>query len=289
MKYGKIIVVVMVLVVGIVCMVKWRSDSVKSCANSACFGDWYADMHATNAIFRSAASAMEVLNPPVSYYPTEIESNALAQAFKEIAEAYTNGSLSALIERMSAVPTVITNVAQSVFVEVLRPLCTSFGECFSVVRQVRVKGKVVSLKSNVRDFTDVKEFDDFAKRNIEVTRFLGEIEIKRGAASGYLVYLDKQVLKSLNKYREKFRNEGKSDLVARADDFIRQWHEQIESEKGYTRSHVRFQVKLQMSGGRSRASAVAFARHFVAGIVAVGYTPKWLDEEFPLPPKDGEE
>ena len=282
MKTIKIIAFITVLIVGIVGIAKWRSAPKKTCANTACSGDSYADMYVTNALFRAGMPVpRKVLNPPLSYYPTEAESNELAHAFMEIAEVYANGSLSALRERMADVPPIITNVARSVCIEVQRPLCTLFDDSFSIVRQVRVNGKVVSLKSNEREFFDVKEFDDFAKRNIETTLFLGETELKRGASSGYLVYLDKQVLRSFNAYREKFRSEGKTELAVRADEFYRQWCERVESENGFTRSYARFQLGLQMSGGKTKAQAAAFARSCVAGIVRCGYTPKWLDAEFP--------
>lgn len=281
MKYIKSITCGMLLVAGIVGVILWRFAPNEPSACSASFDDLQCDRHATNALFRASANASKTLCSP-SYYPTESESNELVCAYMAIAQAYTNGSLSALRERMSAVPSVITNVAYSVCVEVQRPLRALFDDSFSFVRKVTVDRKVISLESNARDFSDANEFDDFVQRNIEMVKFLGETELQRGATSGYLVYLDKQVLKNLGKYREKFRSEGKGELAARADEHYRQWCEQIESMNGFARSYARFQVELQMSGGKTRERAVAIVRRQIGGIDRYGYTPKWLDEEFPL-------
>ena len=87
----------------------------------------------------------------------------------------------------------------------------------------------------------------------------------------------------LSVLREKFRNDGKAGLEALSDRFVREWCEQIESEKSFTRSYARFQVALQMSGGKTRAQANRFARSQTWG-EGSSYKPKWLDEEFPVVP-----
>lgn len=208
--------------------------------------------------------------PPPGYNPTKAESNELAQAFCDVAEAYTNGSLQTLREKMAKVPDTITNVIDSVFIDLQRPWYVSFDEGFL-------------YEHKIRDFDNVREFADFAERNVAMVRFLGEIYVKRGAYSGFLLVLDMRTLRRLVEYREKFRKEGKHELEARADEFVREWCEQIESENGYTHSYVRFFYLLQTSGGIPAEPVVRSVRRKVGGVIAAGYTPKWLDKEFPLP------
>lgn len=228
------------------------------------------DIHWSDGILPKDTGNVLGPPPPPGYNPTKAESNELAQAFCDIAEAYTNGSLQTLCEKMAMVPSIITNVINSVCIGVRHPLYVPFDEGFL-------------HEHKIRDFDDLREFADFVERNVAMVRFLGEIYVKRGANVEYLLVLDMRMLRRLVEYLEKFRKEGKHELAARADEFVREWCEQIESENGYTHRYVRFFYLLQTSGGIPAEPVVRSVRRKVGGVIAAGYTPKWLDKEFPLP------
>lgn len=229
------------------------------------------DIYGKDEVVKQIQNRVLPARPPIpDYYPTEAESNELVRVFVEITDAYTNAPLLVLREKFAMMPDFITNVAETVYIGARRPLYAPFGQGFVFAQRIP-------------DFDDVQEFTDFAERNVAMVRFLGDIEVKRGSGSGYLVRLERSVLRVFTHCREKFRNDGKAELEALSDRFVREWCEQIESEKSFTRSYARFQVALQMSGGKTRAQANRFARSQTWG-EGSSYKPKWLDEEFPVVP-----
>ena len=72
------------------------------------------------------------------------------------------------------------------------------------------------------------------------------------------------------------------------DGFLAKWISLIESEKGLTRMKIRrympaMHVRARMVGDVSPAQVVKAVRWHALSLINCGYTPKWLDEEFPLP------
>ena len=209
--------------------------------------------------------------------PSAAESNEIARAFLRVVEAYTNGNLSVLRRRMAEVPPLATNVTSFTYIELIRPFLCSLDDGFLSPREMR-------------DFEDTEEFTEFMRLNVEAARFLGDLNLRRGAYSGSLIRLDKCVLRRLVQYRDRFRRENRRDMEARAEEFIAEWEALIESPGGYTRNYMRMQLALQHGhideGSGTQEQLIQFARQFATGLIKAGYTPKWLDEEFPLP--DGE-
>ena len=206
------------------------------------------------------------------YNPTAAESNALSQAFLRVAEAYTNGSISTLRRRMAEVPPFVTNVADFVYIALTMPFARSFDDGFL-------------LHHKMRDFDSVEEYAEFMRLNIEMARFLGDLDLRRGAYSGMLILLDKCVLRRLMQYRDRFRRENRSDMEARAEEFIAEWETLIESPGGFTRNYMRMQIALQHrhieEGGWTHEMLFHSVRQFAIGLLKSGYKPKWLDEEYP--------
>ena len=267
MKRIRVVVGVMaVLSVGAVAVWMWPTSRM-----GLCHVHHDKDIYGKDEVVKQIQNRVLPARPPIpDYYPTEAESNELVRVFVEITDAYTNAPVSVLREKFAMMPDFITNVARSVYIDVQRSLYVPFDQGFVFAQRIP-------------DFDDVQEFTDFAERNVAMVRFLGDIEVKRGSGSGYLVRLERSVLRVFTHCREKFRNDGKAELEALSDRFVREWCEQIESEKSFTRSYARFQVALQMSGGKTRAQANRFARSQTWGEGA-SYKPKWLDEEFPVVP-----
>ena len=144
------------------------------------------------------------------------------------------------------------------------------------------------------DFGDAEEFERFAWANTEVSVFYGGLYLreKRFEMSLCVEYL---TFLRFRKYREKFHAEGKNDLEQMALRFIDLWIAHIESPEGFTRRAVRGMIRQQTElvdahrpgCGMSKKGAISLGRAMSMGLVRNGYTPKWLDKDFPLPEKDG--
>jgi len=142
----------------------------------------------------------------------------------------------------------------------------------------------------LRAFETAIDFDNFAHVNFSLAMYYGELDIRRGqfeplTAIEYLAY------EKFKGYEELFRTEGRTDLVRIASDYLRRMTEHIESQSGFTLQAARHIVLLNTEyaevmrpgSGLSKTSAIRLGRAYVNGLVNVGYTPKWLDEEYPVP------
>ena len=229
-----------------------------------------------SALERKLAKRIGLVYPP-QYNMSEAQSNELASALEAISRAYDGGEVKQLRDRMQACPQTMTNISDWVFVALSRPLCKNFGERFLMAEPMK-------------DFTELNDFKNYVELNFEMARFFGGIDLARGGYSGYLILLDKCTLKQLKRYKDKFHTEGQKELEACADKYIAEWIDQIESENGFTRKYMRFQVRLQY--GRVEEERMTYeqlldaVRDYATGLVRGGYTPKWLDEEFPPPPEE---
>ncbi len=206
------------------------------------------------------------------YNPTAAESNELSQAFLQVVEAYTNGSISTLRRRMAEIPPLATNVGDFAYIEIVRPFLRSLDDEFL-------------SPHGMKNFSSAEEFAESMRLNIEAVRFLGDLALRRGAYSGSLIWLDKSVLRRLMQYRDRFRRENRSDMEARAEEFIAEWETLIESPGGFTRNYMRMQIALQHrhieEGGWTHEMLFHSVRQFAIGLLKSGYKPKWLDEEYP--------
>ena len=100
-----------------------------------------------------------------------------------------------------------------------------------------------------------------------------------------LLYL---LLKQLQGYRDKFEREGKGEFISTVERLAADWIDQIESEKGFTREYARSQKnglwRLVEKGELTEEALMANVRSCVQPLKErCGYTPKWLDVEFPAP------
>ena len=144
----------------------------------------------------------------------------------------------------------------------------------------------------LQEFSRVGDFECFAWANIEVAMFFGrscfrEKSYEIPISIEYLTFL------RFRKYKEKFHAEGKKDLEQVAQRFMDLWIAHIESPEGFTRIGVRGMIRQQTElvdaarpgCGMSQKGAISLGRAMSMGLVRCGYTPKWLDAEFPLPSK----
>ena len=146
---------------------------------------------------------------------------------------------------------------------------------------------------SLQEFSRVEDFECFAWANIEVAMFFGrscfrEKSFEIPISIEYLTFL------RFKKYKEKFLAEGKKDLEQVAQRFMDLWIAHIESPEGFTRIGVRGMLKQQTElvdaarpgCGMSQKGAISLGRVMSMGIVRCGYTPKWLDVDFPQLPEE---
>lgn len=146
------------------------------------------------------------------------------------------------------------------------------------------------------EFEGMTALEVYLHVNFELLIHYGNLNIRNGRletlpAKEYLA------LKTLNDYKNKFQKEGKTGCERLVDFYKKSLIEHIESPDGFTRIGANYMVRqntdlanaLKPGKGLSHESAMKIGRAVVQGLVRNGYTPKWLDKEFPLPEKDGKD
>ena len=146
----------------------------------------------------------------------------------------------------------------------------------------------------LQDFNNVDEFERFAWANTDVAMFYGSLYV-RGREFEILTCIEEFSFLRFRKYKEKFHAEGKKDLEQMAKRFMDLWIAHIESPEGFTRIGLRGLTRqrteldeaVRPGCGVSKEAVNTFGRGITMGLVRCGYTPKWLDKEYPpLLPKD---
>ena len=208
-------------------------------------------------------------HPPARQSVTNMQSNDVAAAFTSIADAFAEGRLSDMKAAMAAFPLVVTNMPDQLFHSLSRP-----------VRDILLNDFLDP--STTREFNTAEEFASYARNNIELLLFWGEILLKRGDFDGPVIFLDHAVLHKLLIYRDEFHSRKLDDCVLCVDGIIDEWHGHIESENGFTRRQMWFRVDLNWplynEGTLTSAQISEIVKGFASGLIRLGYTPKWLKE-----------
>ena len=210
---------------------------------------------------------------PLRWRLTDEQCEELTLGFRRVADAYVCGSTQALHAAMMHVPAFVTNASDHVFEKVSSPVRKALDQGFF---RSRVDGPVV------RPFDDVSAFEEFATLNVELVSFLGKIDLRRETYSYDLLAYDSFVLLRLTQYRDDFSRRGREDLKNCAVRFLREWQGHVESEECFTRNFMRVQ-KTVTYNWKDDVVRMKHIRSFSRKLIKNGYTPKWLDEEFPLP------
>ena len=136
--------------------------------------------------------------------------------------------------------------------------------------------------------------------SLAAVRFYGETEVRRKNGDPFPAGVECLALGVLQKYCKKFHDEGRGDLEKAAERYLELWIARIESIDGLTRQCVwqamrknTIYNKVVFPGHEwTDDQGVLHIRQIVRGLIRSGYTPKWLDVDFPLPQKvnanDGE-
>lgn len=209
------------------------------------------------------------IKSPKRIEATPEQSNDVSRVFAQILESYENNDVEGMKASMKDIPCVVTNMKEKTFIELRRPLSTAYWE------------KFLSRESPL-EFVDVESLDVYLRSNVELTIFFGNIALKREDFDTTVDFCDALVLKKLLKYKNKYHEDGAEGFEACVDKFIEEWHQQIESENGFTRQSMWFQVDLQWSlyydGTWTLEKLTNWVKDRATPLVNLGYTPKWLSE-----------
>ena len=212
--------------------------------------------------------------------PDAAQKKDLELIYADMVAAYTNGDVLAMKMQMSRLPKIHYRLQWQAAHGVAAAFSTALNKSFL-------------CPSQLRDFTDVEEFERYLLAGPEATRFYGEADIRRRSFD-FPVGVEYLALMTLKKYCKKFNNAGHEGLEKVAQRYLEYWIARIESTDGLTRQcawhtfnyHTLYLRVVKPESALTDAQGVLLARQTASGLIHCGYTPKWLDEEFPLPPKD---
>lgn len=209
--------------------------------------------------------------------PTVEELQAYVGIAEEIVTAYSNGQASAMQEWVKRFPKDVYLLRGDDHFKIKLPISRLwFRECCA--------------NDRLMDFATLGEFEHYMEMRLALTKIYGNFIVDSGVtAVDDLRTIDCTVLKQLQGYRDKFKREGRSEFLPTADRLLAEWIEQIESERGFTREYARSQKNglwsLVERGEVTEEVLMANVRICAMPLQErCGYTPKWLDEEFPAVP-----
>ena len=200
---------------------------------------------------------------------TQAQSNCLARSFAHILNSYRVYDLPGMKDSMREVPDVVTNIHEGILLECSGPL------------RAELRNRFLFRKA-LFDFADVNHLVAYLRSNMELVRFLGNIALKRQDFDGMVDVYDALVLEQLMRYRHRYEESHTNDLEMCVDGLVDEWHRQIESENGFTRQSMWFQVDLQWplyyDGTWTLEQLSTWVKSRANRLVRLGYTPKWLSE-----------
>ena len=202
--------------------------------------------------------------------PTAVQSNEAAEVFARIAEAYRHEQVDDMRKYIGQCPGYVTNIVDYVYDELTTPCARSFCDSFT-------------HNDVMKEFRSVSEFERYAESNVEMAKFLGRLDLQRGAYYDYLKFVEALTYKRLKDYKDKFHREGKKELEKAAGHYVEIWVKQIESPNGFTRRHMWHYAYLQYplveNGTMTPEKLHAWVIRYGTSLLSrFGYTPKWVGE-----------
>lgn len=214
-------------------------------------------------------------DPPVKRYvpPTAEEMQAYQEVAREIVSAYSNGLLSAMREWAGRFPAEAYKLGHKDSSKIIYP----------VERAWRCEHR---LHKPLEEFATPDAFEHAIRMRLALTVIYGNFKVASKMVDNVLIELDVCTLLQLQAYEAKFRQEGKADFLAAVERLESEWIQQIESEKGFTRTYMRHLKRLSRRF-MERGVTEEEMRDTIRGCVYLlqkrcGYTPKWFVEEFPV-------
>ena len=210
--------------------------------------------------------------PVIQYVsPTAEEMQSYQEIARGIVSAYSNGQLSVLRE-----------LSERFLESACRLRYEDSSMAISPVS--RAWSSEYRTDKPLQEFASSDEFEHAMRMRLALTVIYGNFLVASKMGDNFLISLDFCTLLQLQKYEAKFRQEGKADFLAAAERLESEWIQQIESEKGFTRTYMRRLKRLSrrfMERGVTEEEMRDSIRCRVELLQKwCGYTPKWLDEEF---------
>lgn len=209
--------------------------------------------------------------------PTTGELQSYVGLSEEITLAYSNGQASVMQECANRFPKEAYRLRGDDLVRIIQPISRLWmHECGRTDRHC--------------DFATPREFEHQMEMRLALTKIYGNFIVESGEnAVSELGTLDITILKQLQECRNRYAREGKDEYLTVAESLVTEWIEQIESERGFTREYARSQKEglwhLVERGEVTEEELMANVRIYPLMLKEYcGYTPKWLDAEFPAAP-----
>ena len=202
------------------------------------------------------------------------ELDGLKASWMMIAEALSTCSQKEMEERVSAVSERTARLPWDQFDKVVEPVDSLLRKCF---------------QGSVMPFADKDAFEVYMAAHLKAMALRGEVELANPPVPSMLARQEGIALAKLREYEKRFVDNGSQDLAKCAAELAERLVDQIESGRGLTRRYMHANLKLQMKlvevGMSTRERVLRGVRTDAYTLIEVaGYVPKWLDEEFPLPP-----
>ena len=241
---------------------------------------WVAVRHAEAVRHMGGGRGNEWLagiDPPVVQYvrPTAEEMQSYQEIARGIVSAYSNGQMSVLRELSE---------------RFLESAChLRYGDSSKAISPISQAWHGEHRRDKpLEEFATPDEFDHAMRMRMALTVIYGNFKVASKMGDNFLITLDFYTLLQLQEYESKFKREGKADFLAAAERLEAEWIQQIESEKGFTRTYMR-RLKRLSRHFMERGVTEEEMRDSIRGCVYslqkwCDYTPKWLDEEFPVVP-----
>ncbi len=143
------------------------------------------------------------------------------------------------------------------------------------------------------EFASPKEMKRYLNVILAIAKFFGDLDVNRNN----LTFAENKETLTYQRLQQVVRrcvSERRMDQLAVAEECLKHWIEHIESSDGFALKAARFVFRFDMEFlprtrpevRVSQADALRHARSMAIGLIRCGYTPKWLDEEFPVAPSE---
>lgn len=208
--------------------------------------------------------------------PLEGEMREYERIVCEIVSAYSNQQANLILECVKKLPDRFFELRGNDWNQAILPMNRAWFDGWSIGEPTMT-------------FKTCEDLRTWLLANLTFAKVYGTMLSKSGNMD-MLPAFDVWVLTGLQAHKEKYAKACKRDYLDVTERFIAAWVEQIESERGFTREYMRWQNKSLCRLVKEGELTPAKLRQNIRGNVwplqkRCGYTPKWLDEEFPLLPE----
>ena len=222
--------------------------------------------------------------PPQAEPLTDDELLECSRAFEDMGRAYSSRQFEVMQDVFCGISNKIARIGRGRLDNAIDPLRAPLREGFWHV------------DGNLLVFADVSEFDRYIRTNVSAVEILGRTVAANDYYNSMLNHYDMVVYRGITAYLKKFESDGEFQLACSARAHLDEWKNYLTNGQSFTRIYIRRQLKAALNMPRWQAQDMGmktdadwiehyrdYALKFHRQIY--GVVPKWLDEEFPLPPK----